>query len=250
MNADFLTTDGAVYNLFPLTVSHFKLQIDKDERQKLVDEIQLMHRKSLLTELETETSFYNPNKAWTGDVHGQEFLFSNPKFDNISSLISQAIYKYLKNLSINTEYMNLYYQRTWATLTKEKQNIMFHTHAQSNISFVYFLVKPKNSGGTIFKETEAPNEFCKHLFSLNGKKKSFISESTPFNTNEVLFDVEQDSVLIFPSKSLHGTEPNESKHLRISLSGDIAIMLSESQGFEILMPDFKFWKELHKPQKI
>ena len=56
-----------------------------------------------------------------------------------------------------------------------------------------------------------------------------------------MFDVEQDSIIIFPSKTPHATLPNNSGHPRISISGDVTIMLKDSKGFEHLMPNFKNW---------
>ena len=35
--------------------------------------------------------------------------------------------------------------------------------------------------------------------------------------------------------------PNKSDQVRISISGDITIMLKDSKGFEHLMPNFNNW---------
>ena len=47
--------------------------------------------------------------------------------------------------------------------------------------------------------------------------------------------------IIFPSKTPHATVPNKSGSPRISISGDISIMLKDSKGFEHLMPSFSNW---------
>ena len=56
-----------------------------------------------------------------------------------------------------------------------------------------------------------------------------------------MFDLEQDSIIIFPSKTPHATAPNKSEQPRVSISGDVTIMLKDSKGFEHLMPNFKNW---------
>ena len=38
--------------------------------------------------------------------------------------------------------------------------------------------------------------------------------------------------------------PNKSGKSRISISGDITIMLKNSDGFEHLMPNFKYWTKV------
>ena len=58
-----------------------------------------------------------------------------------------------------------------------------------------------------------------------------------------MFDLDQDSIIVFPSKTPHATVPNKSGLPRISISGDISIMLKDSKGFEHLMPNFSNWKK-------
>ncbi len=218
-------------NLFPLTVAQDKIVIDENERRLLVDEIVHMQ------EINNKNSVY----AWTGDTKGYEFLFENKVFKNLANKISGAIMKYLQLLEINTNLLDIYYQRSWATFTKKDQSINFHTHSQSNISFAYYLLKPKNSGGIIFKSHELQNEIAKNIFTTSKIEKSLINKPNAYNSDKSVFDLDQDSIIIFPSKTPHATTPNQSGEPRISISGDISIMLKDSDGFEHIMPNFKNW---------
>ena len=222
-----------VFNLFPLTVFQEKILIDEKERELLVNEIKKMKRKEIG---DKESSF-----AWTGDTKGYEFLFSNNLFKNLSFKISNVIIEYLKTLEINTDLLDIYYQRSWATYTENEQSINFHTHTQSNISFAYYLLKPPSSGGIIFRANELQNEIAKNIFTNSKLEKSLVNKANAFNSDRSMFDLEQDSIIIFPSKTPHATTPNKSGLPRISISGDISIMLKESKGFEHLMPNFKNW---------
>ncbi len=222
-----------IYNLFPLTVVKESISINERERQILVNEIKKMTQ---LDNEKKESSF-----AWTGDRNGYEFLFSNDLFKNLSNKISNIIIEYLKKLEINTELLDIYYQRSWATFTENEQNINFHTHSQSNISFAYYLLKPEGSGGIIFKSNELQNEIAKNIFTSSKMEKSLINKANAFNSDRSMFDLEQDTIIIFPSKTPHATVPNKSGLPRISISGDISIMLKESKGFEHLMPNFHNW---------
>ena len=218
-------------NLFPLTVAQDKIVIDENERRLLVDEIVHMQ----------ESNNKNSVYAWTGDTKGYEFLFENKVFKNLANKISCAIMKYLQLLEINTNLLDIYYQRSWATFTKKDQSINFHTHSQSNISFAYYLLKPKNSGGIIFKSHELQNEIAKNIFTTSKIEKSLINKPNAYNSDKSVFDLDQDSIIIFPSKTPHATTPNQSGEPRISISGDISIMLKDSDGFEHIMPNFKNW---------
>ena len=222
-----------IFNLFPLTVIKDKISMENKERDILVNEIKKMK--------EINYSKKNSSYAWTGDINGHEFLFSSDLFKNLSRKISNVIIEYLKNLEINVGYLDIYYQRSWATYTENEQSINFHTHSQSNISFAYYLLKPKNSGGIIFKSNELQNEIAKNIFTSSKLEKSLINKANAFNSDRSMFDLEQDSIIVFPSKTPHATSPNRSGLPRISISGDISIMLKESKGFEHLMPNYTNW---------
>lgn len=224
-----------IFNLFPLTVLQNKIILEDNERNILIKEIKKMRDE----QIEEKKSNY----AWTGDTKGHEFLFSNELFKNLSKKISNVIIDYLKTLSINTNYLDIYYQRSWATFTDNEQSINFHTHSQSNISFAYYLLKPPNSGGIIFRSNELQNEIAKNIFTNSKLEKSLIDKANPYNSDRSMFDLDQDSIIVFPSKTPHATVPNKSGLPRISISGDISIMLKDSKGFEHLMPNFSNWKK-------
>ena len=218
-------------NLFPLTVFQDNISIDQKQRNLLINEITKMQS------VQNHQSSY----AWTGDTKGHEFLFENKLFKDLAKKISSSVIKYLQILEINTDLLDIYYQRSWATFTKSEQNINFHTHSQSNISFAYYLLKPKDSGGIIFRSNELQNEIAKNIFTSSKLEKSLINKPNAYNSDRSVFDLEQDSIIIFPSKTLHATMPNKSDQVRISISGDITIMLKDSKGFEHLMPNFDNW---------
>ena len=226
-----------LFNLFPLTVLQDSIRIEEQERIKLVNEI-----KKMRNEVKEEKK---SNYAWTGDTKGHEFLFSNTTFKNISHKISEVIKEYLKALSINIEMLDIYYQRSWATYTENEQSINFHTHSQSNISFAYYLLKPPGAGGIIFRSNELQNEIAKNIFTSSKIEKSLINKPNPYNSDRSMFDLDQDSIIIFPSKTPHATMPNKSGKLRVSISGDITIMLKDSKGFEHLMPSFNNWTKFN-----
>ena len=222
-----------IFNLFPLTIAEDSIEMSDMERQKLVEEIKKMKA--------DKSSLKETDYAWTGDTKGHEFLFSNNLFKNLANKISKSILKYLKVLEVNTDLLDIYYQRTWATFTQTEQKINFHNHSQSNISFAYYLYKPKDSGGIIFRSNELQNEIAKNIFTSSKIEKSLINKANVYNSDRSMFDPIQDSIIIFPSKIPHATLPNKSNLPRISISGDISIMLKNSNGFEHLMPNFINW---------
>ena len=160
-----------IFNLFPLTILEDFIEISDAERQILVEEIKKMQA--------DKTSANKSNYAWTGDTKGHEFLFSKSLFKNLADKISKSIINYLKVLEINTDLLDIYFQRSWATFTLTEQKINFHNHSQSNISFAYYLYKPKDSGGIIFRSNELQNEIAKNIFTSSKIQKSLINKLIP-----------------------------------------------------------------------
>ncbi|SVD87596.1 uncharacterized protein METZ01_LOCUS440450, partial [marine metagenome] len=180
--------------------------------------------------------------AWLGDTRGQEYLFKVPIMNNLAYLVSEKIKLYTEMLRLNNEKLHFFYQRSWATITKNKEHIRLHSHDQSNISFSYYLLKPKNSGNIRFS-SESQNEIAKGLFHKEKLDLGLLKEVTKRNTPNIDLNVEEGNIIIFPSKTKHSTTPNVTQNPRISISGDVTIMLKDSSGHERLMPHFNNWQQ-------
>lgn len=182
-------------------------------------------------------------RAWTGDTKGHEFLFRNPLFSDLSAKIGEKLRDYVTMLGIDCEQIDFFYQRSWATVTQQTELIAVHSHEQSNISFAYYLLKPENSGDIQFSMREVPNEFSPKAFGRANVDMGFIRELTLRNTKAIDVEAAEDDIVIFPSKTQHATQPNQSGSPRISISGDVTLMLKDSTGHEHMMPNFSHWQQ-------
>ncbi len=54
--------------------------------------------------------------------------------------------------------------------------------------------------------------------------------------------VAEDDVVIFPSKTYHATEPNQTDGPRVSISVDVVVALKDSAGVEFVMPPVRQWR--------
>ena len=61
------------------------------------------------------------------------------------------------------------------------------------------------------------------------------------NSAKVIFDTQEDEIVIFPSKTLHGTELGTNSQ-RISISADIVLVAKDTTSLEHLMTPLKKWK--------
>jgi len=76
------------------------------------------------------------------------------------------------------------------------------------------------------------------------RKAGVIGKVNLFNAPSVDIKVEEDDIVIFPSKALHGTQVNKSNKQRISISGDVVCVAKDSELLENMMPPLEKWDKM------
>jgi|TARA_B110000971_G_C19841015_1_gene422536 uncharacterized protein (TIGR02466 family) len=225
-------------NLFPLSVYKNLVGLDLEERDKLIELILNMEKNSLKNLDKKE------GHSWLGDINGHENLQLNSQFDKLFDLIVYNIKKYIELMHIDYEQLDIYIQRSWATISRGVENIPPHKHYQSHISFAYYLKKNENDSKISFHDFAKQNEFIPLLFSSKSLAKKDIIKKRDFLSSPIVqISANEDEIIIFPSKSSHSTEPGGSNEERISISADISFLAKNSEGLEHLTPPIKNWKK-------
>ena len=227
--------DAQVFDLFPLSVLKDKILLSANEKQQIINHI-------FESEKETDNINKRKNDAWLGDTRGHEYLLKHPKMIKLASLIAEKVKAYTEMLSLDNDKLCFFYQRSWATITRTRERIQPHSHDQSNISFAYYPLKPEHSGDIRFI-VQPQNEIAIGLFHQEKLKLGLLKEVNKRNTPNIDLHIEEDDIVIFPSKIKHSTIPNKTENPRISISGDISIMLKDSFGHERLMPHYNNWQQ-------
>ena len=228
-----------ILNFFPLSI--FQDQIDLGEEQKvsLVNEVRNMKNNS------QNLNYKETNDSWTGDTQGHEFIHKNQKFDIFFSELRKKIDLYLDYLKIDTYQVEPFIQRSWATISDGKEAINNHKHLQSHLSFAYYLKKNPEDSKFVLQDEIYRNEFIPGLFkSKTAIEKKIIKKMSISTAPRVSVDIKEDDILIFPSKTLHGTERYKSNNERISISGDVTFLSRDSNLLEHLIPSYENWKKL------
>jgi uncharacterized protein (TIGR02466 family) len=177
-------------------------------------------------------------------VRGFESLHSRKIFENLFKEISKHVEEYRRTLKISDNIFDFYYTRTWGTVTYSQQDIPFHEHKQSHVTAVYYLKVPKNSGNIIFEPLgkNYQNEFIPGLLEKQNFEKGLI-ESSMYLSPGAGINIDTDDILIFPSKTSHGTAKSKSQESRISISADIIAVLKNSTNKEFFMPPLDKWQK-------
>ena len=220
------------YQFMPFSVFKDIIDMNNSEKSIMIERI-----------LNIKNSNKNDNSAWTSDLNGEQFLLRNKFFRKLYKEIGTKVKEYASTLNINIEMIDFYMQRSWATVCNKNEYLNPHKHWQSNISFAYYLKKPQNSGNIVFSFNENPNEIADKLFSYDKLQKGLLIDINNLNQSVFEIDALEDEIVIFPSKTAHSTLRNLSNEDRISISGDISIMLKNSNQFEHLLPNPNLWQK-------
>jgi uncharacterized protein (TIGR02466 family) len=228
-----------VHNFFPLSILQDQIKLTDEEKIKLINDIRAMKSNS-------QNSDYQKNDAsWTGDTQGYEYIFNIPKFENLFLEIKKKIEIYLDFLKIDKDQIEIYIQRSWATISDSSEVISKHQHLQSHLSFAYYLKKNVEDSNFIIYDDDKKNEFIPGLFgSKTLIQKKLIKEISFSTATRIALDVKEDDIVIFPSKTPHSTDQIKTNSERISISGDVIFVAKDTTNIEHLMPNFKNWKKL------
>ena len=228
-----------ILRIFPLTIYKTKIGLTDQERDLLIKEVYIQESKS------KNLQYKNLNTAWTGDTQGHEFLFSNKKFEKLFRLIALNIKKYTEFLGVSNDKIDFYYQRAWATISRNGEYIGRHKHSQSHISFAYYLKKNKNDGALNFHNESVQNEIAPEMFHsppIDAPINNFFKPNYD-NAKVVNIYPQVDEIYIFPSKSQHSTSKNKTNEERMSISADISIVAKKSENVEFLQTPINKWKK-------
>ena len=228
-----------VLNLFPSSIIQDKILIKKDIKEEMIKEIKTM----VLNSKNKEDK--GIEDSWTGDTQGFEYIFKNEKFNFLLQEIKKTIIKYINHLGINDDKIDIYMTRSWATVSNGKEKILPHKHKQSHISFAYYLKKSLEDSNIMFHNEHFQNEIIPGLFTNRSMRAGgVLKETNLFNARSLDINVEEDDIVVFPSKALHGTQSNRSNTGRISISGDIVCVAKESKLLENMMPPVHNWDKM------
>lgn len=165
-----------------------------------VENIEAMKREIYrLTSLPTDIKKSNYG-GWQSDIHLQE----NPVFRPLCGYIGAICARVFKVKGAKLHQM-------WACINKMHDINLIHSHTNNyNLSGVYYLNVPKDSGDIVFRDPRpGANQAPNRLFKDDG-------DSEYFSPSAGL-------ILLFPSYLEHFVLPNRSDGDRISMSFDLTL---------------------------
>lgn len=138
--------------------------------------------------------------GWQSDVRLHHNAVFRPLLDHVSTVCTQVF-----------KVKGATFHQMWACINKKHDQNLIHSHTNNyNLSGVYYLNVPAESGELVFRDPRpGANQAPYRLFKDDGDSEYF----TPA----------EGMIILFPSYLEHFVLPNRSDHDRISMSFDLTL---------------------------
>ena len=136
----------------------------------------------------------------------------------ISSTLLPVLKDYFSNRQIFKSNFEMVCNSMWININKKGDSNTLHTHPGGDLSGVFWIKVPKNSGDIVFYN---PEEYCNYQLD---KSYSNIIKNIFNQKNSYSISPQEGKVILFPSHLDHSVEVNNSNEDRISISFNINII--------------------------
>tara|TARA_R110001606_G_C15023007_1_gene610043 strand:- start:6 stop:587 length:582 start_codon:yes stop_codon:yes gene_type:complete len=149
---------------------------------------------------------------WIADTYntcGTHDINDNKKFKILNDWVLDQIRKYMLTIGLANKKINSF--QGWVNIYKKNNYQETHDHNGNDISVIYYLQTPKNSGNVRFYSPEP-----------NGVKNCFDS-TNPYTFKNYFIEPKEGQLLIFKSNLKHSVDQNKSNKTRISLAYNVRL---------------------------
>ena len=229
-------------NIFPTSIYVGEIENHSEYKKIFYDKI---YKKFEYEQIDPKTKTIHT----TSENQGNSLIHLEEDLDILFGQISGHIKNYLQNILSLKDIFEIVITKSWLSRAQGvDQEIPWHIHSPSHISFIYYLNIPEHSHTIRFSNQHHPNAVFPAIFAYNGDGEEFnmINQYNDFNCEFYSIPPEEGTIILFPSSLPHCTKSisNDFKGERLGISGDAILVLNEkyksySHGFL----NEKYWKK-------
>lgn len=187
-----------VLSLFPTCIWNLQL------KTKAYEAINTDIRK-VLNDMRRDLPPLKSGEAWQSDKE----LYKLDRLNNLISCVDDSTKQIFRYLKIGYEAFE--FTGCWANISTVDASHRIHCHPNNFLSGVYYVKTQLGANSINFHDPRAQTSIIRPpVTALTGK-----------NTDQVVVEVKNGSLLIFPSYLQHSVDPNNSCEERISISFNI-----------------------------
>jgi hypothetical protein len=174
-------------------------------------------------------------------LHLEESL--NPLFEEII----EHIKNYAQNVLLLKDVFDYVITKTWLSRSRNSEDeIPWHIHSTSHISFSYYVNVPKNAHSIKFSNKHLPNSlFLGMTKDHKDYSRQLVKNYNDINCETFFMIPNEGNIIVFPSKTIHSTSGMSLKFdgERLAIVGDVTLVLKEEYlSYSMGYIHQKYWK--------
>lgn len=239
------------HSIFPLAIYENRVQCHEEAKKTILDNYESeKFPVTNQTDLHLPDGTIIPNgltvENFTGEGHGLATFHKKPQYQTFFKELRQHALAYLKMLGLRTEVVDVYVMKSWLVIHDNLMDDMpFHVHPESNISFVYYTQTSDYSQSIVFENSSKQNEISQDIFNFDFsdvvRGDKMVEDLNLFNEEEHVIPVKEGMILMFPGwRTRHGTRSVIPTHTRIDIQGPVPIRLAVAGDLKVVL----------KPEKL
>ena len=203
-----------------------------------------VHYKKKFYDVDSEFNYRNSQWDVTSENTFNSFIHLNQSLDSLFSEIVLHIKKYILDVLEYKDIFEIVITKTWLSRARQAEDeIKWHNHSTSHISFSYYIDTPPNSHCIKFLNPHNLNS----LFPGNNTStiKSSVENYNELNSSTFHINPKEGSIILFPSSLRHRTEKvsDDIQGERLAIIGDVTLVLKENNlGYSQGYINPKYWK--------
>ncbi len=182
-------------HLFPVTISIEQNEKHSNVQDQLIENCLTIKNKVGVGGDNWDATTYNTCSTYN--------ILKDDNFSNVNRWVINKVKEYATALGFNNDIKDM---DAWFNIYQKYDYQETHDHEGNDISAIYYVKCPENSGKLFFLSHEA-----------KGVKDTF-KEDNPLTWKKYYFDPEPGRLVIFKSNLMHGVLQNKSDDFKISFA--------------------------------
>ena len=149
-------------------------------------------------------------------VSKDRYILERKSYKVIKDRILQGLEDYTRNVMRIDDSVEFYITQSWLNINPPNTSHHLHNHINSIISGVYYIDAPEGSSITFQTQNQG-------IFTYNHVFKFPLKDYNMINSGYWNYPVSTNSIIYFPSPTLHEVSVNTSKRNRISLAFNVFV---------------------------
>ena len=228
-----------IFNIFPTTLYVSEIDKHKEYKSKFYEPY---------SKYDYEQKSFRDGEEWfntTSENAGNPLIHLE---DSLSELFEDIIYNVKIYVLDVLKYQNIFdYVITKSWLSRSRatyENIKWHSHSTSHVSFSYYLNTPPNSHDIKFANPHNTNSLFVGL--NNSDVKDGVAERNELNASTFHLNPKEGSLILFPSALNHCTHCTSDKFdgERLAIVGDVTLVYKEdgTNDYSMGYINPKYWR--------